>query len=70
MSTIKIKAKHAIITPTCQKNRGMLGAWSEALDRVAIEYYELAQLDINKAAKFHLILEVEREVETGNEKLP
>jgi hypothetical protein len=35
MSTIPgITASHAIITPTCRRNRGVAGAFSEAIDRL------------------------------------
>lgn len=61
MSTIKIKAKHAIVTPTCQTNKGTHSAGREAADRLITEYLELARLDVNKGAKFHFVLEVERE---------
>jgi hypothetical protein len=65
MATVNIKAKHAIVSPTCRKNKGMPGAGSEAVQRLMEEYYSLARLPINKDAKFHFILQVEREVEGG-----
>lgn len=57
----KIKAKHAIITPTCQKNRTPNGAWGEAVFRLWEEYETLRKLEVNKSANFHLVLQVERE---------
>ena len=60
MSTIKIKAKHAIVTPTCIANKGEYNAGKEAVNHLISEYLELARLEVNKGAKFHFVLEVER----------
>jgi hypothetical protein len=62
MTTANIKVKHAIVSPTCRNNKGILGAGSEAAQRLMEEYYRLVELPINKDAKFHFILQVEREV--------
>jgi hypothetical protein len=53
-----IKAKHAIVSPTCQANKGILGAGVEASDRLMQEYLALADLPVNKEAKFHFVLSV------------
>jgi hypothetical protein len=55
-----IKAKHAIVSPTCQANKGILGAGVEASDSLMQEKLELADLPFNKESKFHFVLSVER----------
>lgn len=60
MDKVKIKAKHAIISPVCRSNRGDMGAFEEAIERIRQEYLLLKNLAINIDANFHIILEVER----------
>jgi hypothetical protein len=60
-----IKAKHAIVTPTCRKSKGQLGAGSEAVQRLMEEYYNLSELEVNKDARFHFVLTVERPLEAS-----
>lgn len=62
-----IKAKHAIVSPTCRGNKGTLGAGSEAVGHLMEEYLTLADLPANKDAKFHFTLSVERPSIIGKE---
>jgi hypothetical protein len=66
-----IKGSHAIITPTCRANRGVYGAWDEAVQRMRAEYLACCQGDANTAASFHVVLTVDRPrppAEPGKEK--
>lgn len=55
-----IKTKHAIITKVCRKNRGVDGAFDEAVRRLREDYESLAAAPANEAANFHLVLTVDR----------
>lgn len=55
-----IKAKHAIVSPTCRTNKGNYNAGHEAAIILVNEYFTLACLEINKDAKFNFVLTVER----------
>lgn len=54
-----IKAVHAIISPTCRTNRGIEGAFDEAVRRLREEYLA-CQGEHNKDSNFHVVLTVER----------
>jgi len=57
-----MKARHAIITPTCRENRTDGGAWGEACDRLKDSYRQCLsgwRMD-GKEPTFHLVLYVER----------
>jgi hypothetical protein len=55
-----IKAVHAIITPTCRKNRTPYGALLEAYERVEKEYVACNLIPDNADVSYHLVLTVER----------
>ncbi len=55
-----IKAVHAIITPTCRKNRTPIGAIQEAYERVMREYMACIAVTENAQANYHLAFTVER----------
>lgn len=57
-----IKAKHAIITPTCLVNRGPQGAFEEAVERMRIEFRELLKCRKDNP-EFHLVLTVNGDAE-------
>ena len=54
-----IKAVHAIVSKTCRLNRGVDGAFEEAVERLRREYLA-CQNDANIDANFHIVLSVER----------
>lgn len=55
-----IKAKHAVITDECRVNRGDIGAFGEAQERLMVEYLELMRLrNAEKGVNYHLVLVVE-----------
>ena len=56
----KIQAKHALITPNCRKVHGHTVAFQRATNEIAGEYFQLVAYEANKAASFHLVLEIER----------
>ena len=60
--------KHAIITPMCRSNRGDLGAFEEAVNRLRDEYmHGLSRHVKNPFIKnFHLKLELEFEENEAN----
>ena len=63
MSTVEIKAKHAIVTDVCRTNRTDEGAVDEALDRLREEALRLFQSrGHGRGDKFHFVLNIEREV--------
>ena len=51
-----IAAGHQIITPTCRANRGVLGAWVEAGDRLTRLYNDYARAEGNEGVNWHLVL--------------
>jgi hypothetical protein len=57
-----LKASHQIITPTCRANRGLQGAFDEAVRRVTQTYADCAPADGNEEVRWHLVL-VREEVE-------
>ena len=57
-----IKAKHAIIKPTCRILHGDVNAFDIAVQRMREEYLILLNCSPqNKDASYHLVLTVERE---------
>ena len=56
-----IKAKHAIVTPTCRSNWGNRDAAEVAVKHLLEEYFQLVNLPSNEGATFHLALSVERD---------
>ena len=56
-------AKHAIITPTCRANKGAMGAFEEAVQRLREEYE--ACLPHGEKANFHVVLAVEHPERTA-----
>lgn len=63
MSTVEIKAKHAIVSDVCRANRTTEGAVDEALARLREEALALmARRGEGRGDKFHFVLSIEREV--------
>lgn len=55
-----LKAKHAVISDSCVKLRGELGASEFANDLLTEEFLRLRKMNCNKRAKFHFVLILER----------
>jgi hypothetical protein len=58
-----LAAKHAIVTPTCRKNRTALGALAEAIERLQLEYIACVDVPENENAVYHFVLTIERQAE-------
>lgn len=64
-STVKtvipgLKAKHAVVTPTCRASKGTQVALGEALDRLWDEYSLCCTFEANRNASYHFVLTIER----------
>ena len=59
----QLTIKHAIITPVCRGNRGDMGAFEEAVQRLREQYIQTlnAYEDMSFIKNFHLKLDVEFE---------
>ena len=55
-----IQAHHRIITPACLLNRSTRVVQLEALDTLEKALIDVMAVAVNKNAKFHLVLTVER----------
>ena len=51
-----LKSKHCIITPTCRKNRGDIGAFDEAVRRIEDAYKQYVSMPGNVDAEWHIVL--------------
>lgn len=54
-----ITAQHAIITPTCRRNKGDAGALNEAFSRLRKQYEQSVE-GWGDRANYHIKLEIER----------
>ena len=62
-----IKAQHAIVTETCRKNHGDLGAFIEAKQRMERAYFDALNARGEDGAKYHLVLYVEPPAREGEQ---
>jgi hypothetical protein len=51
-----LKSGHRIITPTCRSNRGPLGAFDEAAERLRQTYARYVDGAANNSVNWHLVL--------------
>ncbi|MBX3579944.1 MAG: hypothetical protein KF723_22300 [Rhizobiaceae bacterium] len=51
-----LKSGHRIITPTCRMNRGPMGAFDEASERLRAAYAKYVEAPDNNTVNWHLVL--------------
>lgn len=51
-----LKTGHQMITPDCRRNRGVMPAFSEAVERIRVSYDKYARADANAGVTWHLVL--------------